>query len=444
MEVSGVNHIEQLEGPTNVLLVGDLHTDYRKGGCSTSVFSLKSKNLITNYLDKILRNGSGEQFDLYLEQGKEVDPKTDEILFDFLNSKKKPDKLLRYHHGDSVQQIGKRNYSYFSSFMSSLDSTVFSSLQLVRNFFTSKNCFTEDIDKCEYPNTRFHLIDIRQKFFGGCQISKLLKSYNKATIEINRAFVEKGGVAEEAYVYDVISALKEFQKCGVYDTKVGKQISESDYGDDIMIMYGDKIKVLEELIKDILEIWETNKDEIISKLTESSEYNEDTLDWISQFYEEKNCHQRYAKAFPEEELAKSGSFDLYGEVLFAYTVILMDIYSLGRMTKKYNRNVIVIAGMAHINKYKEFFLKNGWRTRWVGNKTNKKCITVPDIGIGKKSGKLARNKTKLAKTKTKLGKKRVKIGKSKNQLGRTKTKLGRSKTKLGRSKHKKRVNNYMK
>ena len=27
------------------------------------------------------------------------------------------------------------------------------------------------------------------------------------------------------------------------------------------------------------------------------------------------------------------------------------------MTKDYNRNVIVIAGMAHINKYKEFFLK---------------------------------------------------------------------------------------
>ena len=431
MEVSGVNHIEKLEGPTNVLLVGDLHTDYRKGGCSTPMFSLKSKNLITNYLDKILRSNSGEQFDLYLEQGKEVDPKTDEILFDFLNSKKKPDKLSRYHHGNSVQQIGRRNYRYFSSIISSLDSTRFSSLQLVRNFFTSKNCFTKDIDKCEYPNTRFHLIDIRQNFFGGCQISKLLESYNKATIEINRAFVEKGGVAEEAYVYEVISALKEFKKCGIYATKVGKQISESDYGDAIMVMYGDKLKVLEELIQDILEIWETNKDAIINKLTESSEYNEDVLDWISQFYVEKNCHQRYAEAFPEEELAKSGSFDLYGEVLFAYTVILMDIYSLGRMTKNYNRNVIVIAGMAHINKYKEFFLKNGWTTRWVGTNINKKCVIVPDIGVGKKRGKLAKTKTKLGKNKTKLGKNKTKLGKNKTKLSKVKRRVSKYKKEKG-------------
>ena len=71
-------------------------------------------------------------------------------------------------------------------------------------------------------------------------------------------------MAEEAYVNDVISALKEFQKCGIYDTKVGKQISESSYG-DAMSMYGDKLKVFEELIQDILEIWETNQDaEIIS------------------------------------------------------------------------------------------------------------------------------------------------------------------------------------
>ena len=77
----------------------------------------------------------------------------------------------------------------------------------------------------------------------------------------------------------------------------------------------------------------------------------------------------------------------------------MDIYSLGRMTKDYNRNVIVIAGMAHINKYKEFFLKNGWRTRWVGTKTNKKCVTVPKIGVGKKKGKLGRNITRLGETK---------------------------------------------
>lgn len=164
-----------------------------------------------------------------------------------------------------------------------MDSTLFSSLQLIRNFFTSKNCFTRDIDRCEYLNTKFHFIDIRQKFFGGYEISKLFESYEKATIEINWAFQEKGGVAEEAYVYDVISALEEFQKCRIHTTKVGKQIAKSNYGDAIMSMYWYKLKVLEDLIKDILDIWK-NKDEIISKLTESLNYNEDILDWISQFY----------------------------------------------------------------------------------------------------------------------------------------------------------------
>lgn len=101
------------------------------------MLSLQGKNLITNYLDKILKNNSGEQFDLYFEQGRETDPRTDEILFDFLNSKKNPDKLLR-QHGESIQQIGRKNYRYFSSILSSLDSTRFSSLQLIRNFLLLK------------------------------------------------------------------------------------------------------------------------------------------------------------------------------------------------------------------------------------------------------------------------------------------------------------------
>ena len=50
MKVSGVNHIEQLEGPTNVLLIGDIHTDYRTGKVVHLLYLFKGKNLITNYL----------------------------------------------------------------------------------------------------------------------------------------------------------------------------------------------------------------------------------------------------------------------------------------------------------------------------------------------------------------------------------------------------------
>lgn len=62
----------------------------------------------------------------------------------------------------------------------------------------------------------------------------------------------------------------------------------------------------------------------------------------------------------------------------------MDIYALGRMTKDYNRNIIVIAGMAHINKYREFYLSNGWTSKWKGKNISKKCVTVPILGVGKK------------------------------------------------------------
>jgi hypothetical protein len=135
---------------------------------------------------------------------------------------------------------------------------------------------------------------------------------------------------------------------------------------------------------------------------------------------------------------RSESFDLYAEVLFAYTVTLMDIYSLGRMTKDYNNNVIVVAGMAHIRKYREFFLTNGWTSKWVGKNVNKKCITVPDLGVGKKSGKLGKTKTKPGKTKTKPGKTKTKPGKTKTKPGKTKTKPGKTKKKKRVSKYKKR------
>ena len=41
---------------------------------------------------------------------------------------------------------------------------------------------------------------------------------------------------------------------------------------------------------------------------------------------------------------------------------MMDKYALGRMTKSYNKNIIVLAGMDHISRYRDFFTKYGFLT----------------------------------------------------------------------------------
>ena len=99
--------------------------------------------------------------------------------------------------------------------------------------------------------------------------------------------------------------------------------------------------------------------------------------------------------------------DLYADVLFMYLVVLMDIYALGRMTKSYNQNVIVVAGKAHIRKYREFFLSNGWTYEWIGKPvkddksgevgTHSKCMEIPDTKAGGKK----RRKSKKSNTRKK-------------------------------------------
>ena len=50
--------------------------------------------------------------------------------------------------------------------------------------------------------------------------------------------------------------------------------------------------------------------------------------------------------------------------MFVYIVTLMDMYALGRMTKPNNKNMIVLAGMNHVERYRNFFIKQGWVPEW--------------------------------------------------------------------------------
>ena len=68
-------------------------------------------------------------------------------------------------------------------------------------------------------------------------------------------------------------------------------------------------------------------------------------------------------------------------ILYEGEKLIMDMYALGRMTKPYNENVVVLAGLHHIHVYSNFLTKNGFKIKWIGKPHSQypKCITVPSF-----------------------------------------------------------------
>ena len=59
----------------------------------------------------------------------------------------------------------------------------------------------------------------------------------------------------------------------------------------------------------------------------------------------------------------------------------MNMYTLGRITKTYNKNVVVIAGINHINYAKDFYEKMGWEKDIESKKLADKRVLIPNILI---------------------------------------------------------------
>ena len=421
MRVSGVNYIEQLQltgegsGPKSVLLIGDIHKHYRKDGCPMMSRKYFETYSITDYLDHILRSHPKKSYDLYLEQT--MPRKDGQNVYDFLEEKMIPERVKEVT-GYTPEQHAKIITSTTSLLIDRFQERL-GSLDLVRNYLMAKNCFSEDKSnsKCPYPNTRFHFIDVRQRTFGKCPTGKM---YNhtwlfsmddfSAIKDYTPEDLEYGAI--ESYVDSIIDVLRQtMEDCKFIETKTFGQLLASPYGDAITEMYHRKMEVLEELVKDCYQIWNSNRDELIRRLTEfNKKYKEEgeannPSGWIWGLYEEKGLFEKYDEAFPEKP--SYGGMDLYADVLFMYLVVLMDIYALGRMTKSYNQNVIVVAGKAHIKKYREFFLSNGWTSEWIGKPvkddktgevgTHSKCIEIPDTKAGGKK----RRKSKKRNTRKK-------------------------------------------
>ena len=98
------------------------------------------------------------------------------------------------------------------------------------------------------------------------------------------------------------------------------------------------------------------------------DYRRDLLDKINS--------SPYIKLSTGVELNESGELS---KVLFEGQKLIMDMYALGRMTKPYNKNVVLLAGYLHMKNYLNFFTKNGFSVKWNGKSQpmTPKCIEVP-------------------------------------------------------------------
>tara|TARA_B110000858_G_scaffold198536_1_gene266448 strand:- start:19895 stop:21214 length:1320 start_codon:yes stop_codon:yes gene_type:complete len=434
MRVSGVNYIEQLQltgprsgprsGPKSVLLIGDIHNHYAKDACPMISRKYFETYSITDYLDHILKSDPEKSYDFYLEQT--IPRKYGMNVYDFLDEKIRPEKVKEIT-GSTPQQYAKDVISRPSLLLDRFQQRL-GSLDLIRSYFMSKNCFAKDESNCPYPNSRFHFIDVRQRTFGKCQTGKM---YNKWMFSLTDLRAVTSYSPEEVadgvignYVDSIINVLREtMEDCKFTETKTYRQLLLSPYGHAILEMYHGKISVLDELLKECYEIWNSNRDELVRRFKRLNEDGEkyNPVDWISGLYEEKGLFTKFNDAFPEK--STFGGFDLYADVLFMYLAVLMDIYALGRMTKNYNQYVIVVAGKAHIERYREFFLSNGWSSEWVGKPikdtpvkdeygevdTHSKCIEIPDTKVGgKKRRKSKKSNTRKKNKKPRKSTRRVK------------------------------------
>ena len=105
--------------------------------------------------------------------------------------------------------------------------------------------------------------------------------------------------------------------------------------------------------------------------------------------------------YPDNINAGKCSPPLISIAFVIYTSMLMNMYTLGRITKPYNNNVVVIAGINHINYAKDFYEKMGWEKDIESKKLANKRILIPDIlssGSDADTESVSRSRITLFKT----------------------------------------------
>jgi len=396
--------VEMYKGKKRIILISDVHTDISKNTCRKNTRSI----LITDFLEKLLLRNPQEQWDFYIEHMAGYD------FFWIRNSEYYKWKL----HWKKLKFIKRRIHNPTNQL-----------LPLVLHHFASKGCFIKL--KCKIRNTRFHFIDVRQEKFGSdCKINSLhwddfhfihFKYTHALNVVAGNTFLWPDGktsaeyLAEEGMripknyrVKDVIKDLrrdlyeffKQFIKnlkniipCFSTKDKIYKQLHKSELKKEIINYYNKHINLT---IEALVFLHDKMKKHIDYLVDNSIRYiiltvHGKNTNKLWKKTEKKVYGKKYNKLYKKLEkiLDKNRSnlddrkFDSLEEIYFSAQNLLVDLYFLGRMSRKfYNKsqnNVIVIAGAAHIQNYTNFLKSIGYKYKWQSKQTSKKCSVIPNI-----------------------------------------------------------------
>ena len=382
------------------LMIGDRHTPYNFDGCARGLDAI----MIQSYLDSAFFKG--EQWDFYLEQGSYSIKKgsVDEEQSKFLHfAKQKFTPLAMKEHREKYRQSLKNEEDM---------------LEITYNYYRKSGCFYTDRTTCNlsYKNVRFHFIDTRQANFGVKCKSPTYTEYEN---------IGAGGKTLYQGLFEMIdtqswdsedelrNALTEY--CTTYfqgvenvlkclsEPKLKQQLKNSTMKSDLDKYFTPPMRLLNIVLSSILVKMKPQQDEIVNTimlLLDHYDGNPNAREEMSriifkelpskfgeklfgpELWEQMNdmiqnsSYFRYANSTPLDKDVRLNLIPT--QMVFEGEKLIMDRYALGRMTKPYNKNVVLMAGHNHYNNYIHFLEFVGAKVLWNGEQLNEKCVRVPE------------------------------------------------------------------
>jgi|688.fasta_scaffold327667_2 hypothetical protein len=276
----------------------------------------------------------------------------------FLNSDKKIDFLVesRYYYIEPKAKIEGEQDLYITNLI---------------HYYIKKGCFLRDKKKCSenYPNTRFHSVDYR--FSNLCKSMKYIWDNMNKLLDLS---------------YDLDYSDKKFLIFRKFE-KIMKNMKNMNTYDKLekLINKSFNCKKLKEQID--------NCD--ISIKNKILKYKRDVMIENNKLYKKKynDTINKFNKMYLQKDKLFNYSFagiyadELCNIIIYA-TVVIMDIYCLARLFKKFKnndeqnmmKNVIIYAGAFHIENYLLFLTKYMNYKLELGTKaTKKRCMDISKL-----------------------------------------------------------------
>jgi hypothetical protein len=380
------------------LMIADRHNAYNIDGCESP-----SAIMIHDYLDSVFFKN--EQWDFYFEQGAYGIEKGDE-------DKEHAKFLYEAKKTPTPQEIAKQTRDYKDSVKNSGDM-----LEITYKYYRKNGCFYTDRSRCNltYDNVRFHYIDTRQANFGvQCKLPAYIEYKNigiaaKTLYEGLFQIIDSQSWDSEE---DLRRALTDY--CETYfqnvenvlnclnEPKLKKQLNKSTMKSELEKYFSPPLRLLNIVLSSILVKMKPQIGEIVNTiilLLDHFDGNPNAREEMSRIIFNELPSRFGEKLFGVElwnqmnDMIQSSSYFRYAnstsldhdvrlkliptQMVFEGEKLIMDMYALSRMTKPYNKNVVVMAGHNHYNNYIHFLQFVGAKVLWNGEQLSEKCVRVP-------------------------------------------------------------------